>query len=351
MIAIDDLKISEESTIVDALCQLDRTGRGILLVMDDEGRFAGTLTDGDIRRLLLRSGRLDGLVSDAVQRSPATVPPSNASEATGIARRLRLDAVPVVDEAGRVVDCIFADGESAPVMSGRGRATLPVVMMAGGLGSRLYPFTKVLPKPLIPIDDVPIAERIMDAFHEAGCTSFYLVVNYKKEMIKAYFREAKLDYEVGFIDEAEFRGTGGGLKLVEDVVGETFVLTNCDILVNFDLSDALRYHKESDNCVTMIVSLKNYHIPYGTVEMGEGGEITAMREKPSIPFFVNTGCYIVDPCLISLIGEDETIDFPTLIERGAGEGMRMGAYPISEDSWMDMGQLDGLRAMSERLSS
>lgn len=350
MIALDELIIDENSSIACALGQLDRTGRGILLVTGADDRFVGTLTDGDIRRLLLKSGQLDGRVSSAVNRNPVVVSPLRSLDASELARRLRLDAVPVVDSSGRIVDCVFADGESAPITK-HGQVDLPVVMMAGGLGTRLYPFTKILPKPLIPVNDIPIAERIMDAFHEAGCSTFHVVVNHKKEMIKAYFREAELDYEVKFIDEEVFQGTGGGLKLVEGIVDETFILTNCDILVSLDLSDALKCHKESGNCVTMVVSLKNYQIPYGTVEMGKGGEIIAMREKPSVPFLVNTGCYIVEPELISLIGEKEVVDFPTLMQRGAERGMRMGAYPVSGDSWMDMGQLDELKEMSERLSS
>lgn len=350
MVLLEDLFIDIGSTIPDALAQLDRTGRGILLVVDSENRFVGTLTDGDVRRSLLQSGHLHGLVSDAVQRNATSLPPSRSLDAIKVAKQLRLEAIPVVDGGGRIVDCIFTDDKHAIAVN-HGSADVPVVMMAGGLGTRLYPFTKILPKPLIPVNDTPIAERIMDAFAQEGCSSFYLVVNHKKEMIKAYFLDADLNYDVRFIDEKKFQGTGGGLKLVEGVIDRTFVLTNCDVLVNMDLADVLKYHKESGNCVTMIVSLKNYHIPYGTVEMGPGGEIAAMHEKPSVPFFVNTGCYIVEPELIGLIDDEETIDFPALMERGAKRGMRMGAYPVSEDSWMDMGQLDELKAMSERLSS
>lgn len=346
---LEDLFISPDSTIVDALEQLDATGKHTLLVVDDDRHLLGTLTDGDVRRVILRLGTLNATVRASYNDQPHFCSIEHGEQASLMFDKYGIDAVPLVSLGGEVVDCVFRDG-SCDAAEPRKSIDVPVVMMAGGLGTRLYPYTKVLPKPLIPINDVPIAERIIDAFNRQGCDSFLLIVNHKKEMIKAYFNEIEHDYLVEFVDEDKFLGTGGGLCLIKDRVSDTFFLTNCDILVDTDFSKALELHLREGNAVTMIVSLKNYTIPYGTVEIDAGGGISAMLEKPSIPFLVNTGCYIVDRCALDYIQDGENIGFPDVIERCKNDGKKVGVYPVSEQSWLDMGQLDEMSNMAAILS-
>ena len=264
-------------------------------------------------------------------------------------RQRQLTSVPIVNGDGHVVDCVFRDG---PTLSreARQQVDLPVVIMAGGKGTRLYPYTKVLPKPLIPVNDVPIVERVINSFREHGCSRFVMIVNHQRKMIEAYFAGVDQRYGVEFIEEEEFLGTGGGLRLAKSLLGGTFILTNCDILVSFDLFEALEVHRKAANAVTMVASLKNYEIPYGTVELDAGGQIASMTEKPTVPYLINTGCYIVDSNVIDLIGEDESVSFPDVIKRCKTAGMRAGVYPISEKSWLDMGQMDELANMSSVLA-
>ena len=160
------------------------------------------------------------------------------------------------------------------------------------------------------IEDYLTKMCIRDSFNDGGCQDFFLILNYKKGMVKAYFDDLERDYEVSYIEEEEFLGTGGGLKLVEGQIDDTFFFTNCDVLVDADLQSIYEEHKKTGNAITIVCSLKHYTIPYGTIEIAEGGEIKKMTEKPTISSLVNTGCYLVEPSVLSLIGENEVIGFP-----------------------------------------
>ncbi|MBS1368008.1 MAG: NTP transferase domain-containing protein [Oscillospiraceae bacterium] len=205
------------------------------------------------------------------------------------------------------------------------------------------------PKPLIPVGDLPIMEHIMRQFRQYGCTEFHGIVNYKKQLIKAYFSENEEHFNTIWYDEDKPLGTGGGLNLLKGKLSGTFFLTNCDLLIFTDYEKLLRFHRESGSAVTMVCAEKRVTIPYGVVETGEGGVITAMREKPAFQFLTNTGLYLVEPEVLDDIGEDEVIGFPDIIERQRRKGRRVSAYTVGEEDWLDMGQLDELEKMRERL--
>lgn len=221
--------------------------------------------------------------------------------------------------------------------------------MAGGFGKRLYPYTKILPKPLIPIGEIPIVEHIINRFKRSGCENFFLIVNHKKNMIKAYFNEIKKDYSITYINEDKPLGTGGGLSLLKGKIKSTFILSNCDILIDEDYEKIFRFHQGEKNLITMICSMKRIRIPYGVVEINTLGEIEEMREKPEISVFVNTGMYIVDGSIINELEENVEISFPDIIENYRRQGKKIGIFPISEKAWLDMGQLDELEIMRKRL--
>ena len=343
----DDLVISERATLTEAMQRLDETGKRCLFVTDDEGVLVGSLTDGDVRRCILMHGSLSGAAGDACNRSPKVASTSDHMTPGKVAR-LGITAVPVLDDHNRVVDVVFADGTSLARKASLSEP-VPVVMMAGGKGTRLLPLTAIIPKPLVPIEGTTIVERIIGRFHDAGCEDFWLVVNYKRGMIKAYFDELSPDYQVNFVDEEQFLGTAGGLSLLRDKVEGTFILTNCDILVDLDLGALVRMHREAHNAATMVASVKNYTIPYGTIDIGEGGTIVAMREKPTISALVYTGICVLDTIALSYIEEGEYLDFPDLLIRLRDAGLGVGVFPVGEKAWLDMGQLDELRHMNAEL--
>ncbi len=184
-----------------------------------------------------------------------------------------------------------------------------------------------------------------------GCREFHMIVNYKKNMIKAYFNESGTDYNIVFHDEDKPLGTGGGLKLIKDDIIDTFILTNCDILILEDVSKIVRHHKDNGNKATIVCSLKNYEIPYGVVNFTEGGDIESFEEKPKMSFFTNTGYYILEKEVFEHIMDGESIGMPDILERMRSAGLKVGVYPIGENSWLDMGRFDTMDAMDQYLKN
>ncbi len=341
-----DIYIEENKSILDAMCQLDRSGKKILFVHRD-GRLLASLTDGDIRRWILKKGDLQMSVKYAANYQPKFLYEQEEDLAARIIKDLGIDAVPIVNNEYFIQKIVFANDTAQKHK--KFDIEIPVVIMAGGLGTRLSPYTKILPKPLIPVGEYPIVEHIIHRFFSYGCSQYYMIVNYKRNMIKAYFDELDKKYQLDFIKEEKPLGTGGGISLLKGKIKDTFILTNCDILIDDDLTKAYKQHKESENMITMVCSLKNFTIPYGVVNIGEDGMIQSMQEKPHMSFFTNTGCYFVEPEVIEDLEYDKPADFPTVIEKYMEEGKRIGVYPIGEEAWLDMGQLDELDKMKTRL--
>ncbi len=330
-------------SVVEAMQRIDRNVSGIIILVDENGRLSGTLTDGDIRRFLLAGGKLEEGAILAANKSPKAA--STMEEAESLYHEKNYVAIPVVDENGTVVDIYVGrqEREDYPFLG------IPVVINAGGKGTRLEPFTKVLPKPLIPVGDLPIIEHIMDFFSKYGCTEFHVIVNYKKELMKAYFAENDKNYNVTWYDEETPLGTGGGLTLLRGRLDRTFFFTNCDTLINSNYDSMLKFHRDSNNAVTMICAHKNLTIPYGVIEMGENGSIEGFREKPLMSFLTNTGMYLVEPGVIDTMEDNTPVGFPDVVEKLRLKGENVAVYPISESEWMDMGQLSELEKMRKRL--
>ncbi len=339
---------NQSMKIVDALKKIDDNALGILFVIDDEKKLVGALSDGDVRRWLIKTGDLNACIFHAMNNSPKFILSGDEEKKSLIDDSISV--IPIVDMEMHIVDVV--DNKSACNKNYKNNKELinvPVVMMAGGKGTRLYPYTRILPKPLIPVGEKPIAELILDSFCDYGCNEFYLIVNHKKNMIKAYFNEIEKNYCVHYVDEENPLGTGGGVKLLRGLINETFILTNCDNIIEEDYTKIYEYHKEHKNLITMICSLKNFTIPYGVVELADEGNIKSLDEKPTFSFFTNTGCYIVEPEVIDDIPENTFIGFPDIIERYMAESKKVGVYPIGENSWLDMGEIGALESMREHL--
>jgi dTDP-glucose pyrophosphorylase len=342
---VSDVIIDENQSMIEAMERLNATSKKVLFVQN-EGKLSAAITDGDIRRWILKKGNLDAMVKDIANYHPLYLEKNKKNAAKEFMKRNFIDAVPIVNKSMEIISIIFLNEED---IKQKKELRIPVVIMAGGLGTRLYPYTKILPKPLIPIGEIPIVEYIINRFNQYGIVQFYLIVNYKKNMIKAYFNEIDKAYKVDYVDEDKPLGTGGGLSLLKGKIDSTFILSNCDILLEEDYEKIYNYHKKENDLITMVCSLKNIKIPYGVIEISETGEIESMKEKPELLFFTNTGMYIVEPKVIEELEEDTAIGFPDIIEKYKSQGERIGIYPISENSWMDMGQLDKMEEMRRRL--
>lgn len=340
--------ITEEYSVIEALERLDEVDVKVLFIVRNN-KFCATITDGDVRRAILRRISLSASVSDIANYNPYYVRVGEEKLALQLLDEKKIPALPVVNENLEIIE-IYRQGDAdSGVKYNEEPFDIPVVIMAGGLGTRLYPYTKILPKALVPIADVPISEYIIQSFQKAGCKEFYMILNHKKNMIKAYFNDIDKTYNIHFLDEGAPLGTGGGVYLLKNRICDTFILTNCDILVLDDVREMVAHHKKQKNQVTMVCSLKNFEIPYGVVNFTEGGEISSFEEKPKFSFFTNTGYYILEPAIFQYIEENENIGMPDVIMRMKADNQRIGIYPIGENAWLDMGQIDTMEEMERAL--
>jgi dTDP-glucose pyrophosphorylase len=346
---LETLTISPNKTVKEALKQLDQGGEKILFVVDEEQRITGTLTDGDIRRYILRGGNLQDAIDGCFNREPTCLKQGyDLKTAKEIMVKTKKEVLPVIDKDRKLVGMVAWNQVLDGSILQKEKIDIPVVIMAGGKGTRMDPFTKIMPKPLIPIGEKPIVEIIMDRFNEYGIKEFYLTINYKGDMIKSYFNNADIGYSINYVQEEEFLGTAGSLRLLPDDFGQTFIVSNCDIIIEANYADLVSFHRRKEHCLTIVGSIQHYRIPYGIIEHEEGGAITDITEKPEYDLLVNTGMYVLDKKAIQYIPEEKKFHMTDLIKRLLKDGCAVGVYPVSEKSYVDIGQWEEYRKNMER---
>ena len=345
---IDKLCGEKTLKVVEAMEKIDTNAHGLIFILD-ENKLIGVVSDGDIRRWLIKTGDLQAEIKQFMNLSPMYFSSHDRKNALKIMKSKKIHVAPIVDDKMHIVDIIL-DDELVEAPKDMTLENVPVVIMAGGKGTRLYPYTKILPKPLIPIGDVPILERIINRFCDFGVREYYMTVNYKKGMIRSYFSELQPEYTIEYIEEDKPLGTGGSIKLIKKEFDCPIIITNCDILIEANYADIYRYHKASGNQMTIVSALKNVVVPYGVLKTAENGVITAMEEKPKLSYFVNTGMYIVDAEMLGKIPEDTFFHMTDLADMLMKEGLQVGMYPISEESFLDMGEFEEMRRMEEKLN-
>jgi len=316
--------------------------RSKLRIVVSYDKYIGLLSIGDIQRAIIKNHKLNEKVS-AIMRTDYIVaqPDQNLDAIKKLMLKLRSEFMPVVDENNHLVNVyfwedLFGETKKEPLF----RFNLPVVIMAGGFGTRLKPLTNVLPKPLIPINDKTFIEEIFEQFSNHGCDTFYISVNYKAELIEYYLSKQNLPYNIQYFKEDKPMGTAGSLSLLKGQIKETLFVSNCDIIIDQDYSEVLKYHRENKNEITVVAALKHYPIPYGTIETGEDGRLLELIEKPEISFKINTGIYILEPHLLNEIPENVMFHMTQLIENVNTRNGRIGVFPVSEKSWKDIGAWD-----------
>jgi len=322
-----------------ALKKMDEMGEKTLFVADRQTRLLGAVTDGDIRRWILKGASLNRDLSCVMNPRPLAFTENySKDEARNSMVSLGIECIPIVDEQKRILSVIRWHDLFDKQFRKKKSLGLPVVIMAGGSGSRLSPFTNILPKPLIPIGEKPIIELIMDRFMFFGCKDIYLSVHYRSNILKAYFKDNVHNYNIKYVDEEKPLGTIGSLHMLRDKIKTTFILSNCDILIDADYSDIVQAHRDSKNDITLIVSLKHYTIPYGICEIKNGGMLKNIQEKPEYDFLVNTGSYILEPSVLKDIPVNKCYHATDLINSYIKKKKRLGVYPVSDKSWLDVGQ-------------
>lgn len=339
-------------SVVEAMNRIDKHASvsSLLFIVDEKESLIGCITDGDIRRWILKGGKLNAPVESVMNKKPVYLFYEEKCKAKAMMLDKDITAIPLVDEDDRILDIVLLREVSRVRKEKKSLKGVPVVIMAGGKGTRLYPYTKILPKPLIPIGDTPIVERIIDSYVEYGIDRYFMTVNYKKGMMRSYFNDLAPDYKVVFVEEDKPLGTGGSIKLVEEKFDCPLFVTNCDALIRADYADIYEHHARAGNDITIVSALKNITIPYGVMHSGEQGELLAMEEKPKLSYFINTGMYVINPETIALIPDDMMFHMTHLVEKVMDKGGKVGTYPISEDSFLDMGEFEEMKRMEKKLN-
>lgn len=336
---IKNRTIQCDTTVLQSLKKMDESKVKMLFVYN-EAKFISILTIGDIQRAIIKGVDMNHPVISIIEKNKKFALPSDSRESIREKlMTLRAECMPVVNSEGDLVDVFFwKDMFKHTEAQKRDKIDLPVVIMAGGKGTRLKPITNVIPKPLVPVGDKTILEVIMDQFEEIGCKKFYMSVNYKADIMEYYLSQLDHKYDIEFFMEEKPLGTIGSVSLLKGKITTPFFVSNCDSINDQDYRDVYDYHIQNNNDLTIVTMVKSFRIPYGVIETGEDGIMTALREKPELNYQVNTGAYILNPECIDEIPEGEFFHITHLMEKITARGGRVGCFPVSEGSWHDMGE-------------
>ena len=339
---IENIKLRQNATIKEALEIIDSGAMQIALVVDDNDKLLGTLTDGDIRRGILMGLDLDSSIETIVFKEPAVAKISSTKEEIlKIALSKKLHQIPIVDDNGIVLDLKEIEELVEPKIK-----TNRVILMVGGLGTRLRPLTQDMPKPMLKVGNKPILQTIVEKFAEYGFVNITMCVNFNASIIRDYFGDGKeFGVNIDYVLEQKRMGTAGALSLLKERPSEPFFVMNGDLLTNVNFEHIFNYHMLNKATATMCVREYDYEVPYGVVKMNDN-KITAIAEKPVQKFFVSAGIYMLSPEILDLIPQDEFYDMPTLFEKAIAQGKNVISFPIHE-YWIDIGRLEEYQKANE----
>lgn len=334
-VKIKDIFAKENYSIRKILSILDKGAKGIVFVVDDENKLMGTITDGDIRRAILSGANLEDNVSNIVHRNSVCISyNTNREKIKDIFIKKAVKIIPIVDDYNRVVDLISINDILLP----EGKEN-PVIIMAGGLGTRLKDLTKEVPKPMLKVGNDPILQHIISNFKQYGYNKILISVNYKSEIIENYFQDG-LAYgvKIDYIREDKRLGTAGGIKLADNYIDKPFFVINGDIFTNLNVDNMMRFHTKNKFDITVGTRKHSFQIPYGVIE-AENNCIKGLKEKPTINYLINAGVYCLNPDLINFIPDNQYFEITDLIGICIKNGGKVGSYEI-KDYWMDIGRME-----------
>lgn len=340
---VNNYLVDKDNSILEVMKRIEKGEKGIAFICDQE-KLLASVTDGDIRRYLIRGGDLRDRIADCAIKNPYFLYKEEEYKAEDLMKEKQITAVPILDKNNKIVSIRFLQKKA------KKKLELPLVIMAGGKGTRLKPYSDILPKPLMPIGETTITEHIIERFHQYQCTKVYMIINYRKNLIKAYFKDNIYENAIHFIEEEEFLGTGGGLRLLlNENIENTFFMSNCDILIDADYADIYEHHKKSNNIITMVCAKRQIVIPYGNVEIGVVNQVIGLKEKPSYLCNINTGMYVIERKFLEKIPLNSFVHITDIIRECIKNGEKVGIYNIDDNRWLDMGQMDELKKMKRKL--
>jgi dTDP-glucose pyrophosphorylase len=334
--------VDDSASIREAIRAIDESALQIALVVDAKQRLVGTVTDGDVRRGLLRGIGLDTPAAEIMNRQPLTCPAALGRDAAlAVMRSADVKQVPLLDAEGRVVGL-----ELLGDVLKRTQRDNWVVLMAGGLGQRLMPLTEDCPKPLLRVGGQPILEIILKNFARQGFSRFFLSVNYKAEMVRDYFGDgSRWGVHIEYLQEDEKLGTAGALALLPERPTEPLLVMNGDVLTAVSFASMLDFHVEHQATATMAVREHTVEVPFGVIDLAADDYLAGVTEKPRYSWFINAGVYVIEPGVLDLLEPGKPIDMPALFQRVLARHQRIAAFPVRE-YWRDIGRLEDLESAS-----
>ncbi|MFY4764499.1 nucleotidyltransferase family protein [Aliarcobacter butzleri] len=339
---IEDIIVKETTSIKEVLQIIDKSSKQLAIVVDKNKKLLGTISDGDIRRALLKNMSLSESVKDIYFKNPTVANINNSKEEIiNICRVKKIHQIPVVDDNGNLIGIEILDE-----LISKEEKTNKVILMVGGLGTRLRPLTENTPKPMLKVGNKPILQTIVEKFAEYGYTNIIMCVNYKSHMIQDYFGDGKeFGVNIEYVFEEQRMGTAGALSLLKEKPIEPFFVMNGDLLTNVNFEHLHNYHISTNSIGTMCVREYDFQVPYGVVNIKDS-KIISIEEKPTHKFFVSAGIYMLSPEVIEYIPKNEFYDMPTLFEKIIGENKNAISFPLRE-YWLDIGRIEEYKKANE----
>ncbi len=332
---IEDIIVRESNSILEVLRIIDKSFKQIAIVVDENKKLLGTVCDGDIRRAILKNISLDEPIKKIYSKKPTVASINNSKEEIlNICTSKKIHQIPIIDDKGNLVGLEILDELIAKKIKPN-----KVVLMVGGLGTRLRPLTENTPKPMLKVGDKPILQTIVEKFSQYGYKNIIMCVNYKLDIIQDYFGDgSEFDVNIDYILEDKRMGTAGGLSLIDEKITEPFFVMNADLLTNVNFEHLHDFHITNNSLGTMCVQYYDFKVPYGVVNV-ENTKILSVKEKPTQKYFINAGIYMLSPECLKYIPHNQFYDMPTLFEKLISENQNVISFPLRE-YWLDIGHLE-----------
>lgn len=341
---ISNITVDGNSSLDKALIKMSRWGFKSLVVLNDKQRYAGTLSDGDIRKSLIKGKKLSDKISKIYQKKTTYFYENNYS--LEIIKKIflkeNLDLIPIINNKKQLKDVHFySDLNSLKTPEFKKKKIISdtaAIIMSGGKGTRLKPFTDVLPKPLMPFKGKTLIEHVVNNFIDYKIKDFIFSINYKSHLIKAFFKELNPSFSLKYIEETVPLGTAGSLKMIKKTSFKYFFISNCDTIIHVDLYDMHKFHRINKNDITIVVSSKKVKIPYGVCKTNKNNTFKEIIEKPELNYNVNTGFYLINSDIVNLVPKkNKSYNFTELINRAKKKKKRIGIYSAKDKNWLDLG--------------
>lgn len=349
--------INFKKNIRECLFKLEKNSHKCLVVVNDQKQLKGTVTDGDIRRALLRDANLDTKIIDYIKKKPVSIKIKNnfindfeinkkVRDLLEIIKDDNIDLIPIINKKKQIIKIISTNDHKRIIKKNNKLANIAVLIMAGGRGSRLKQFTNYFPKPLVPVEDVTAVEYIINNFRNHGVKKFFMSVFYKKNLVKSYLKENNLN-KIKFLEEKKPMGTAGALSMLKNKIQSDLFVINCDSILSIDLEKFYNFHKKNNFKITLVAASKNFKISYGACEINKNGQLKKINEKPDLNYLVSVGLYLVKPEVIKKVSNKDPLGMDTLIKKIKSQGGKIGVFPISENNWHDTGENQNKFVVSE----